>query len=129
MQLFFSCKHPDFIPRYFFLQQTDDPAEVASRPPVRPAPRFVLIPGEQPQYFIFIENEILCVCYSFSHALVVWFMSHYIFNLEYSNKIKEVALFVQEYIFGRPATSGLKRHKTATYLSVCTDIQSYMQSE
>ena len=54
---------------------------------------------------------------------MVWFMSHYVFNLEYSVKIREVALFVQEYIFGLPATSGLKQHKTATYLAVATDIQ------
>lgn len=90
------------------LQQIDDPAEVAERPPVRPAPRFALFPGEEPQYFFFIESEVLCICHSFSHALMVWFMSHYV---EYSVKIQEVALFVQEYIFGLPATSGLKRHK------------------
>ena len=60
---------------------------------------------------------------------MVWFMSHYVFNLEYSIKIREVALFVQEYIFGLPATSGLKRHKTAKDLAVATDIQSYIHSE
>lgn len=112
-----------------FLQQTDDPGEVADRPPVRPAPRFVLFPGEEPQYFVFIESEVLCITHTFSHALMVWFMSHYVFNLEYSAKVREVALFVQEYIFGLPATSGLKRHKTATYLAFSTDIQSYMHSE
>ena len=111
------------------MQQTDDPAQVASRLPARAAPRFACFPGEEPQYFIFIESEILCICRSFSHALMVWFLSHYIFNLEYSVKVHEVALFVQEFVFGLPATSGLKRHKTATYLTVTTDIQSYMSSE
>lgn len=96
---------------------------------MRPAPRFVLFPGEESQYFVFIENEVLCICHSFSHALMVWFMSHYVFNLEYCSNIKEVALFMQEYIFGLPATSGLKRHKTATYLAVSTDILSYMHFE
>ena len=111
------------------MQQTDDPAEVATRLPIRPAPRFVYFPGEEPQYFIFIESEVLCVCHSFSHAIMVWFMSHYVFNLEYSVKVREIALFVQEYIFGLPATSGMKRHKTANYLAVSTDIQSYMRTE
>ena len=53
-------------------------------------------PGEEPQYFIIVENEILCICRSFSYAIMVWFISHYVFNLEYSIKVREVALFVQE---------------------------------
>ena len=114
---------------FSYMQQTDDPAEVATRLPVRAAPRFVCFPGEEPQYFIFIENDILCICHSFSHALMVWFMSHYVFNLEYSFKVREVALFVQEFVFELPATSGLKRHKTATYLTVSTDIHSHMSAE
>ena len=112
-----------------YIQQTDDPAEVVSRLPVRAAPRFACFPSEEPQYFIFVESEVLCVCRSFSHALMLWFISHYIFNLEYSVKVKEVALSVQEFVFEFPATSGLKRHKTATYLTVSTDIQNYMSSE
>lgn len=68
-------------------------------------------------------------------AYVIHFLMHlwcglcHVFNLEYSVKIREVALFVQEYIFGLPATSGLKQYKTATYLAVATDIQSYIHSE
>ena len=111
------------------MQQTDDPAEVAARLPARPEPRFLAFPGEEPQYFIIVENEILCICRSFSYAIMVWFISHYVFNLEYSIKVREVALFVQEFIFALPATSGLKRCKTATYLTVSTDIQSYMHNE
>ena len=80
-----------------YIQQTDDPAEVVSRLPVRAAPRFACFPGEEPQYFIFVESEVLCVCRSFSHALLLWFISHYIFNLEYSVKVKEVALFVKDF--------------------------------
>ena len=67
------------------------------------------------------------MCRSFSHALMIWFMSHYVF-MEYCIKVREVAFFVQEFIFGLPATSGLKRYKTATYLAISTDIQSYMQN-
>ena len=75
------------------MQQTDDPAEVAARLPARPEPRFLAFPGEEPQYFIIVENEILCICRSFSYAIMVWFISHYVFNLEYSIKVREVALF------------------------------------
>ena len=111
------------------MQQTDNPADVATRLPVRAAPRFACFPGEEPQYFIFIESEVLCICRSFNHALMLWFVSHYVLNLEYSVKVREVALFVQEFVFGLPATSGLKRQKTSTYLAVSTDIQSFMSSE
>ena len=36
--------------------------------------------------------------------------------------VKEVALFFQEFVFKLPATSITKRLKSATYLSVSTDI-------
>ena len=68
----------------------------------------------------------LCVCHSFSHALMLWFISHYVFNLEYAIQVREVAMFVQEFVFGLPTTSGMKRHKTSTYLAVSTDIHNYM---
>ena len=108
------------------MQLTDDPIAVATRDPIRSAPRIAYFPGEdQPQYFLFVEKEVLCITPVFSQALMLWFVAHYVFNLEYCIKIKEVALFVQEFIFKLPATSGMKRQKTATYLSVTTDIQNY----
>ena len=104
-----------------YIQQTDDPAEVASRLPVRAAPRFACFPGEEPQYFIFVESEVLCICRSFSHAILLWFIhvSHYVFYLEYSVKVKEVALFVKEFLFGLPATSGLKQASQDCYIPYC----------
>ena len=99
---------------------------MAIRLPSRAAPRFAHFPGEELQYFIFIESEVLCICPSFSRALMMWFISQYVFNLEYSVKVWEVALFIQEFVFRLPATSGLKRQKTATYLTVSTDIQNYV---
>ena len=102
---------------------TDDPKEVALRDPKRSAPRVACFP-EECQFFMLIETEVLCVVSSFPHALILWFISHYAFNLEYSTKAKEVALFFLEFIFKLPATSGMKRQKTATYLTVTTDIQN-----
>ena len=71
----------------------DDPIEVALCAPKRSAPRIACFPGEQCQYFIYVESEVLCEVTSFAHALMLWFVSHYVFNLEYCTKAKEVALF------------------------------------
>lgn len=55
---------------------------------------------------------------------MLWFVTHYVLNLEYCPKTKEVALFMQEFVFKLPATYGLKHQKTATYLAVSMDIQN-----
>ena len=49
-----------------------------------------------------------------------WFVCHYVFNLQYCKQAKEVATFFQEYVFGLP------KNKSATYLSVCSDISKYI---
>jgi len=104
---------------------TDDPKVISTSEPQRSAPRFACFPGEHhSQYFLYVESEVLCITNSFSQALMLWFVIHYVLNLEYCPKTKEVALFMQEFVFKLPATSGLKRQKTATYLTVSTDIQN-----
>lgn len=109
------------------VQMTDDPEVVASRDPKRSAPRLACFPGdEESQYFLFIENEVLCITQTFHQAFVLWFISHYVFNLEYATQIREVCLFIQEFVFKLPATSGIKRQKTANYLTVSTDIHNYL---
>ncbi len=88
-------------------------------------PRIACFPGEEHyQYFLFVESEVLCITTCFSQVLVLWFIAHYVFNLEYCPKVMEVCLFVQEFVFKLPATSGMKRQNTATYLTVTTDIQN-----
>ena len=105
------------------LQVTDNPSEVAVRAPPRNSPRFAgfMNVGGESSYFIFVEQKVLYQISSFSKALLVWFCVHYIFNLEYCKLAKDVALFFQEYVFGMPDRS----KKSATYLTVCSDIQSY----
>ena len=105
------------------LQVTDNPSEVAVRAPPRNSPRFAgfMNVGGESSYFIFVEQKVLYQISSFSKALLVWFCVHYIFNLEYCKQAKDVALFFQEYVFGMPDRS----KKSATYLTVCSDIQSY----
>ena len=65
----------------YFMQMTDNPMDVINWEPKRAAPRFACFPGdERSQYFIFIERVILCVTHSFSQALMLWFVAHYIFT-------------------------------------------------
>ena len=66
-----------------------------------------------------------CAVTAFSKALMLWFVSHYIFNLEYYKQAKDVALFMQEFVFGLPTHD----KKSGTYLSVTTDIQSYVEND
>ena len=105
---------------------TDDPEEVGTRSPLRTAPRIGCFEGEEPQYFLYAEGRPLLYVMCISQAILLWFVLHYIFNLEYCDHVKLVALFFQEHVFGLPATSFLKHHKTATYLTVTTDIQKFV---
>lgn len=104
----------------------DDVGDVASRDPPRSAPRFAAFQGTDGgivNYFIFIEKSVLCKVNSFAKALMLWFASHYIFNLEYEKKVKDVAVFLQEFVFGLPDTSGAK--KSASYLTITSDLQAF----
>ena len=59
------------------LQMSDDPEEVATRLPLRTAPRIVCFNGDNPQYFLFVEDKtVLSVC-SMPRAIVFWFILHY----------------------------------------------------
>lgn len=107
---------------------TDDPEEVGTRPPLRNAPRICCFDGEEPQYFLYVEKKPLFSVTTMSRAIVHWFILHYVFNLEYCSQVKYVALFFQEFIFGLPATSFMKHQKSATYLTVTTDIQKFTLS-
>ena len=92
----------------------DDPVEVANRKPKRAAPRIACF--QEKKIRSIFESETLCVTHSFSQALMLWFVTHYIFNLEYCIQLKEVTLFFQEFIFKLPATSVTKCLKSATCL-------------
>ena len=105
---------------------SDDPEDVARRLPLRTAPRIACFNGDDPQYFLFIEDKTVLTMSSLSRAICFWFILHYVFNLEYCTQIKTVALFFQEFIFSLPATSYMKHQKSATYLTVTTDIQKFV---
>ena len=104
---------------------TDNPDDVCTRLPTRTAPRIAGIPEGSGtiRYFIMIETQVIFCVYSFPKALAFWFVCHYIFNLQYCKQAKEVAMFFQEYVFGLTEKS---KNKSATYLSVCSDICKYV---
>ena len=105
---------------------TDDLEEVGTRPPQRNAPRICCFHGEETQYFLYVEKKALFSVTTMSRAIIFWFVLHYIFNLEYCSQVKYVALFIQEFVFGLPATSFMKHQKSSTYLTVTTDIQKFV---
>ena len=105
---------------------TDDLEEIGSRLPQRNAPRICCLDGDEPQYFLFVEMKPLFSITTVSRAIMYWFILHYVFNLEYCNQVKYVALFFQEFVFSLPATSFLKHQKTSTYLTVTIDIQKFI---
>ena len=106
------------------MQMTDKPEEVASR---RSTIHFAAFPtndGDETQFFLFVERQVLCYTTSFSKALILWFALHYILNLEYTKEIRDVSLFIQEFVFGLPISAS-KRCKGGSYLSVTTDIHKF----
>lgn len=72
------------------------------------------------EYFLLVEDIVLCKITSLEKATFLWFAVFYIFDLSYNKGIEEFCLFFQEFIFGIPCASG---NKTATYKSISTDIQ------
>lgn len=102
----------------------EDPEEVCTRDPPRPAPRIACFAGEEGStYFLFVESKVLCTTSSFPKALMLWFIAHYVFNLVYCKQVREVALFFQEFVFGLPEKS---KGRGATYLTVTSDINKYI---
>ena len=105
---------------YFdIIQDSTDPEEAASAAPSRNSPRIIeLAPSEH--FFISIEQSIVCQVSSFTKALFLWFVVHYLFNLQYHKHAQGFATFLQEFLFGLPSTE----KRSPTYLSTVTDIQS-----
>ena len=103
----------------------DDVDQIGSKAPLRPSPRFAsfFTEGGLTEYIIYINLKPSCKVAVFAEALMLWFVSHYVFHLEYAKEMKEVSYFFQEFMYG----SLTKAKKTATYLSVTTGIQSFAE--
>lgn len=88
--------------------------EVASLPRVA-----AFVRDESIQYFIVVEQTVLCQVRSLQYALFLAFSSYYVFHLEYPKPIKNVMFFFQDYILSYP--NSLRR--PATYLATASDIK------
>lgn len=93
-----------------------DPEVVCVKDPPLPNPRFAAFKEVNGNivYFMFVEQKTLCSVSSFTKCLVLWFAIHYIFHLGYFHKVYDVALFIQEFVFGLPQVKGGKP-KTSSY--------------
>ena len=100
---------------------TETPENAVQKSPPRNAPRVTCFHNGTPSYFIFVEQKVLCSVPKFTKALMLWFAVHCILNLECSKQTKELAVFMQEFVFGLPDNS----KKTSTYLTVSSDIQQF----
>ena len=103
---------------FFSLQMAEVPEVCAAETPKRSSPRigrFVAIDCS-PNYFIFIEQQVYLKVSSFAMALLIWFSSHYVFNLEYHKYYKDAAMFIQEFIFDLYESDTRKKKNRITSL-------------
>ena len=69
----------------------------------------------QAEYFVIIEQEVTVQCRSITNAVFALFAVHYVFNIEYHAKVKDVLYFIQDVVLGCPDTNF---KKSAQYSSV-----------
>ena len=107
-------------------QITTSPEDAAKSEPGRNSPwigRFIIDDAE-PQHFVFVEQKVLCTCPTLTRAILTWFCSHYVFNLEYHKYCHDLALFFQEFIFGLPESG----KKSSNYLAIATELNKSAES-
>lgn len=86
---------------------------------MRNSPRIVAMMGESRQFFIIIEQKVLCEAVSFESALCLAFFSYYVFHLEYPKCIRNLLFFMQDYLLALPDSLG----RSSTYLAISSDIK------
>ena len=69
--------------------------------PIRNAPCVaVMISESNKQYFMLMEQTVLCEVPSLPQALFVAFGCYYVYNLEYPTKASNIFFFFQDYLLG-----------------------------
>ena len=96
---------------FFTLQCTETPTPNS--------PRIAAFVEEMKQYFVIVEQRVLCQVPSFQLALFISFSAHYVFHLQYPKPIKNVMFFLQDYVLAIP--DSLRR--PSTYLATASDIK------
>ena len=104
------------------LMQVAIPMEAASQAtPRRNTPRIAAFKGtDTRQFFIFVEQSVLCEAPDIQSALYLWFASFYVFNLEYDKNAKHLSFFFQDVILGIPDTN----KRGASYIAVVSDLKA-----
>ena len=77
------------------------------------------------QYFIVIEQTMMIECNSVMSSLFTLFAVHYVFNIQYHSRLKDLFQFLEEKVVS--IKSGAK--KSAVYLSVTTAAENYLPAE
>lgn len=99
---------------------TETPEHVCKEPPCRNSPRIAAFLGEESQqYFVLLEQKVLCQLPSLQFAVFIMFSAYYAFHLDYPKPVKNVMLFLQDYVLSFP--DGGRR--PATYLATAADIK------
>ena len=78
---------------------TETPEYVCKEPPCKNSPRIAGFFGEESQqYFVLLEQRVLCQLPSLKFAVFIMFSAYYAFHLEYPKPVKTVMLFLQDYV-------------------------------
>ena len=105
--------------------QNTSPETLAKLHPVRNSPRIMAVLAEESrQYFIIIEQAILCQVPTFFQALYILFCSYYAFHLHYPPQLQSVFFFLQDYILVYPDSV----NRSSSYLAIATDINRYVNT-
>lgn len=84
--------------------------------------RFVDASGDIPtSHFIAIEQDLLFECRSFKSALFLLLASHYVFNIEYCPKVKDVLYSFQDKVLQIPDSS-VKQSSMYRNISAAIDL-------
>ena len=90
---------------------------------MRNAPRVAAIVGERNrQYFVLMEQSVLCEVNSLSQAIFVAFGCYYVYNLIYPPNVSNILSFFQDYLLGYP--DSVKR--PSSYIAVLSDIKKHL---
>lgn len=79
--------------------------------------------GISPTHFIAVEQQLLLECRNIESALYLLVATHFVFNIEYCPKVKDILYFFQEKIICFP-DSALKQ--SSVYRNVSSAIDLYL---
>ena len=75
-----------------------------------------------PQLFIAIEQEIVLECKDMNGAIFALLACHYIFNIVYFPRVKDVLYFIQDKILG----FGDSSKQSSIYINTTTAVDCYI---